>query len=75
VARFTYNDIVIAMPLSNPKLRPGQKAWIVGIDDRQVFPRREFPPGVVYQIEFEDRDSVEAHEADLLLVEAAPTNK
>jgi hypothetical protein len=64
MARFNYDDIV---RIKAGRMGSGRgRAWIVAIiDDRQRFPLREFPPGTVYSIEFEDGDAIDVHEDDL----------
>ncbi len=53
---------------ATPEMRPGEKAWIVGVFESQPGKYFEkFPEGVVYTIEFEDGTSTEAHETDLEL--------
>ena len=64
--RFTYDDIVKVRETAPIVARRGEKAWIVGVtEDRTRFPRKQFPPGVIYTIEFEGGDSVDVHEDDL----------
>jgi hypothetical protein len=63
MARLTYDDIVRIRSTSALIERRGEKAWIVGItEDRTRFPRNQFPPGVIYTVEFEGGDSVDVHE-------------
>ncbi len=72
MAKFTYSDIVKARPIADKKLRPGTRAWVVGVlEDRTHFPLEQFTPGVVYTVEFEDGEAVNVHEDDLGLVEKA----
>ena len=81
MAKYTYNDIVRVRPTIKVRFdvpgrrtqepRAGEHAWIYSAaEDRQSAPRSEFPPGVLYGVEFEDGDSIEVHEDDLDLVEA-----
>jgi hypothetical protein len=66
--KFTYNDIVRAKQASLPMLRSGEKAWVVGVveaEKRKGSYFDQFPPGVIYTIEFEDGASIDAHEDDL----------
>jgi len=67
-AKFTYNDIVKIKLIANPILRPGVKAWIVGVFDTEKMKGSyfdQFKPGFVYSIEYEDGSSTEVHEDDL----------
>lgn len=66
MTKFTYDDIVKVVVQAPEALRPGKRAWIVGVfDDRPGSYFDEFPPGTVYSIEFEDGSSLEIHESDL----------
>ena len=66
MTKFTYDDVVRAKPTANRKARPGTRAWVVAvIKDRKSFPLNQFPPGVIYSVEFEDGTSIEIHEDDL----------
>lgn len=68
MTKFTYDDIVKVVAHASEALRPGKRAWIVGVfDDRPDSYFDKFPPGTVYSIEFEDGSSVEIHESDLEL--------
>jgi hypothetical protein len=72
MAKFAYDDIVKIIDGAASELRPGSKAWVVGVfeeKDRQGQYFEIFPEGVVYTIEFEDGKSTEIHEADLVLFE------
>jgi hypothetical protein len=72
MAKFTYDDIVKVMESASSELRPGSKAWVVGVfeeKDRQGQYFKRFNEGVVYTIEFEDGKSTEIHEDDLVLFE------
>ena len=67
---FTWNDIVEAVDGSPDRLRPGSRAWVVGIsapNQRSGSYLAEYPAGYVYDIEFEDGSSVTAPEAQLRL--------
>jgi hypothetical protein len=67
-AKFTYNNIVKAKQGSPSILRSGEKAWVVGVvevEKRNGSYFDQFPPGVIYTIEFEDGASIDAHEDDL----------
>lgn len=64
--KFYYNDIIKVRASAAPDLRPGSRAWIVGVFDTRPGPYFDkFPAGTVYTIEFVDGTSVEAHELDL----------
>lgn len=64
--KFSYDDIVQVRLTANSDLRPGAKAWIVGVFDTRPGPYFDkFPEGAVYTIEFEDGSSLEIHEQDL----------
>lgn len=69
--KYTWNDIVTAKPSASEELRPGQRAWIVGLssqDERSGWFLEKFPVGMVYTIEFEDGSSTSAAESDLILL-------
>lgn len=72
--KFDYDNIVCVQPSAAAEIRPGERAWIVGIFEKRpeggFFDK--FPPGVVYSIEFEDGSSTEAHEDDLQLEKKNP---
>lgn len=66
MTKFTYNDIVKVVDSAPPELRPGCKAWVVGVfEDRPGKYFDIFPEGVVYSVEFEDGVSIEIHESNL----------
>jgi hypothetical protein len=70
MTKFTYDDIVMAKQGAAAELRPGERAWIIAVlEDRRKVPLSQFPPGVVYTMEFEDGAAVNVHEGDLELVE------
>lgn len=67
---FTWNDVVETVEDADPLLRPGSRAWIVGISaqhERSGSFLQDHPVGFVYTIEFEDGSSVSAPEAKLRL--------
>jgi hypothetical protein len=65
--KFDYDDIVKVVEDAPESLRPGQKAWIVGVFvDRPGKYFEQFPEGTVYSIEYEDGSCVEVHEAYLI---------
>jgi hypothetical protein len=64
--KFSYDDVVRVRTSANTGLRPGAKAWVVGIFETRLGPYFDrFPEGIVYTIEFEDGSSIEIHEEDL----------
>ena len=66
MTKLTYNDIVKVVENAAEDLRPGSRAWIVGVfENRPGSYFDKFPPGVVYTIEFEDGSSLEIHEVNL----------
>lgn len=68
MTKFTYDDIVNVISSAPAELRPGARAWIVGVfEDRPGKYFESFPPGIVYSIEFEDGSSLEVHESLLEL--------
>jgi hypothetical protein len=70
MTKFTYNDIVEVLDSAPAALRPGSRAWIVGVsEERRGTYFDQFPPGVVYTIEFEDGSSIDVHESSLALLE------
>lgn len=75
MSNFTYDDIVRVSATSGGKAAPARRAWIVGVfeTDKELGPYwKEFPPGVVYTVEFEDGSSTEVHENDLVAWEERP---
>lgn len=68
--KFNYDDIVRVNVGVESNLRPGERAWIVGITpaERRLGSYYEkFPDGVIYTIEFEGGDSIDVHEDDISL--------
>lgn len=66
--KFDCDDVVRVNPAANPELRPGAKAWVVGVvpEDKRVGSYFEqFQPGVIYTVEYEDGTSHDVHETDL----------
>ncbi len=60
---FDYGQIVQIAPDAPSDCRPNSKAWIVAvIEDRERFPLKHFPDGVVYSVEYEDGSSTDVHE-------------
>jgi hypothetical protein len=69
MTKYSYNDIVTAKPNAPSELRPGERAWVVGISeqkDRKGEYLTKFPSGTVYLVEFEDGSSVSISESDLM---------
>jgi hypothetical protein len=65
---FTWNDTVETIEEAPTRLRPGSRAWVVGISAPHEWSGSflaEHPTEFVYTIEFEDGSSVEAGEAML----------
>lgn len=65
---FTYDDIVRVNSNAPREMRPGQRAWVIGIttaDERSGDHFDQFPPGTVYLVEFEDGDARDLHETVL----------
>lgn len=66
MAKFTYDDIVKINETCSTSQRRGERAWVIGVlEDRKRFPFVQFPPGVVYTVEFENGDAIDIHENDL----------
>lgn len=71
MAKFTYDDIVIIRKNADPSMRPGSKAWVIGVFQDRTANRFEWlPEGVVYSVEFEDGEAIDVHETALSLFEA-----
>jgi len=69
--KFAYDDVVRVRLGVEAELRPGSKAWIVGVtaeSKRRGAHYDAFKPGNVYTIEFEDGVSVDVHEEDVELL-------
>jgi hypothetical protein len=65
---FTYSDIVLVKTNSPEEMRPGQKAWVIGITtehERSGSHFDQFPPGTVYLVEFEGGEALDIHESML----------
>jgi hypothetical protein len=63
---FTFDDIVRIKADAPPEMRPGERAWVIGITPHQE--RRGshfdlFPAGTVYLVEIEGGDAFEIHES------------
>jgi len=72
MTKFTWGDLVQVIEGASAALRPGSFASIVGVsEDRQGAYFDRFPPGVIYTIEYGDGESVDIHEDELRLIEAA----
>lgn len=71
-AKYTYGETVTGRSDAREELRPGAKAWIVGVtsaSERHGSYYKKFSPGVVYTLEFEDGSSIDAHEDEIRLFE------
>ena len=63
---FNYGDVVRVRLGASSDLRPGSKAWVVGVFETRPGPYFDkFQEGVVFTIEYEDGSSLEIHESDL----------
>ncbi len=66
MAKYDYNDSVYLMNIGKDNPRFGVLASVVGIiEDRLRWPLSNFPPGVIYTIEFEGGDAMDVHEGSL----------
>ena len=64
--KFTYDDIVRVCANSSTKLASPKKAWVVSVIEKSLGSHfDQFPPGVVYTVEFEDGSATDVHESDL----------
>jgi hypothetical protein len=66
--KFTFDDTVLVKEDAPDPLRRGLKASVIMIffpKDRIGSYFDQFPPGVVYSIEYEDGDSADIHESFL----------
>lgn len=62
--KFGYNDIVSVK--AGRHVRSGEPAWVVGVFQERLGQYFEqFPPGVIYTVEFQDGSSTEVHEDSL----------
>lgn len=68
--KYSYDDVVRIRSTTNAVTRFGERAWIVGIFTTRPVGDYfgNFPPGIVYSVEFEDGSSTEVHEDDLDLL-------
>ncbi len=65
---FTYDDIVRVKMSAPAPTRPGARCWVVGVfppEERARVHFPQFPPGVVYTVEFEDGVAIDIHEEQL----------
>lgn len=65
---FTYNDIVRIKTDAPGQMRPGARAWVIGITaqhERRGSHFVQFPTGTVYLVEFENGDALDIHESML----------
>lgn len=61
--RFTYNNVVRVSESAPAEMRPGSKAWVVAVLEGKSVPTyRDFGPGAVYTIEFEDGSALDIEE-------------
>jgi len=63
--KFTFDDIVRVKDDAPNSLRRGQKAWVIMVflpHDRSGSYFEQFPPGILYSIEYEDGEAVDVHE-------------
>jgi hypothetical protein len=63
--KFTFGDMVRIRREAPHQLRPGEEASVFMVflpPDRDGSYFDQFPPGVVYSVEFEDGASVDIHE-------------
>ena len=68
MTKFNYDDIVYVRLDAQQKLRPGERAWVVGVTPENLrigSHYDQFPAGNVYTIEYEDGESIDIHESDL----------
>jgi hypothetical protein len=66
MAQLEYDQIVKIKSTSKLAARRGSRGWIVAIlEDRNRYPLEEFPPGIVYSVEFDDGQAIDVHEDDL----------
>jgi hypothetical protein len=66
MTKFTYDDIVSAKENMRSELRPGDKAWVVGVvDNLNGKEFRILPKDIYYVIEFEDGNSEQCVEAEI----------
>jgi len=63
---FKYDDIVRVSGDSDIQPGPSRKAWVVGIFEKSLGSHfDQFPPGVVYSVEFENGSATDVHEDNL----------
>ena len=65
---FTYSDSVLVKADAPAEMRPGQKASVIGITtehERSGSRFDQFPPGIVYLVEFEGGEALDIHEGML----------
>ena len=65
---FNYDDEVRVIPSAPDSLRPGHKAWVIGITTQEMrlgTHFEQFPAGTVYLVEFEDGEATDIHESML----------
>jgi hypothetical protein len=62
MAIFTFGDLVETTADAPPIARPRNVASVCGMT---AGPRRDFPPGTIYLVEFPDGEAIEVHESFL----------
>ena len=65
MSRFTFDDTVRVKGEAPHHFRPGERASVTMVflpADRHGAYFEQFPPGIVYSVEFEDGNSVDVHE-------------
>ena len=74
MSKFTYDDRVRVATTANREFRPGEIAWVIAVLEER--PRGEyldqFPPGVIYTVEYEDGEAIDIHESDLEPIDEIP---
>ena len=66
VPKFNYGGTVKIRVDASDELRPGSRAWIVGVFETRPGPYFDkFPPGIVYTVEYEDGSAQQVHESNL----------
>ena len=66
MSKFNYDDIVQVTVDSGIQPALSRKAWVVGIFEKSLGSHfDQFPPGVVYSVEFENGSATDVHEDNL----------
>jgi len=59
-------QVLVVKSTASETVRRGQRGWVIAVlDDRERYPLKDLPPGVIYSVEFEDGEAVDMHEDDL----------